>query len=55
MQKFIVELNYNAFITCEVYGENEGEALDKARDMAEEADIRQFVLNGENNAKVIYP
>ena len=46
-------MNYNASIIVEVMGNDEGEALDKARDMAEDADIRQFTLSGENESKIL--
>lgn len=54
MKKYTIEMNYNAFIVLDVFAEDEGQALDKARDMAEDADIRQFTIGAENNAKILY-
>ena len=53
MGKFVVQLNYNASIELSVDANDEGEALDKARDMAEDADIRQFTLCGENDSRIL--
>ena len=53
MQKYTIQMNYNASIVVEVYAENEGEALDKARDKAEDADIRQFTIGCENESKIL--
>lgn len=53
MNKYIIQLNYNASITVEVNANDEGEALDKARDKAEDADIRQFIIGSENESKII--
>ena len=44
MKKYTIQLNYNASIIEEVHADDEGEALDKARDLAEDADIRQFTI-----------
>jgi hypothetical protein len=41
-------MNYNASIVVEVLANDEGEALDKARDRAEDADIRQFTIGNES-------
>lgn len=53
MSKYTIQLNYLASYTCDVYADNEGEALDKARDMAEDADIKQFNIFGERNAEIL--
>lgn len=53
MTKYTVQMNYNASIIVEVFAENEGEALDKARDKAEDADIRQFTIGSENESKIL--
>lgn len=53
MHKYTIQMNYNASIVVEVMGENEGDALDKARDIAEDADIRQFTLGSENESKIL--
>ena len=44
-----VELNYNAQIVVVVEADNEGEAMGKAREIAEEADMDEFVLTTEND------
>jgi hypothetical protein len=51
--KYTIQLNYNASFIAEVLADNEGDALDKARDMAEDADIKQFVISNENESKII--
>lgn len=53
MRKYTIQMNYNASIVVEVYAEEEGEALDKARDKAEDADIRQFVIGSENESRIL--
>lgn len=53
MHKYTVQMNYNASIIAEVMAEDEGEALDKARDYAEDADIRQFTIGSENESKIL--
>jgi hypothetical protein len=46
-------MNYNASIVVEVLANDEGEALDKARDRAEDADIRQFTIGSEGESKIL--
>ncbi|MBR6517610.1 MAG: hypothetical protein IKT40_12335 [Bacilli bacterium] len=53
MRKFTIEMNYNASIIFDVEAEDEGQALDKARNLAEEADISDFTLTHENESRVI--
>ena len=53
MRKYTIQMNYNASIIVDVLAEDEGEALDKARDKAEDADIRQFVIGSENESKIL--
>lgn len=53
MHKYTIQMNYNASIIVEVIAKDEGEALDKARDMAEDADIREFTLGSENESKIL--
>lgn len=53
MNKYTIQMNYNASIIVEVLADNEGEALDKARDKAEDADIRQFTIGSENESRII--
>ncbi len=53
MKKYTIQLNYNASIVVEVNANDEGEALDKARDKAEDADIKQFTICGERESQII--
>ena len=53
MHKYAIQMNYNASIIVEVLANDEGEALDKARDKAEDADIRQFTIGNENESKIL--
>ena len=53
MRKYTIQMNYNASIIVEVLANDEGEALDKARDKAEDADIRQFTIGGENESRIL--
>ncbi len=54
MSRFTIEMSYIATITAVVEAENEGEALDKARDVAEEADINEFNIGEEREARVVH-
>ena len=51
--KFVVRMSYNATIDVPVDAADEGDALQKAREVAENADIKQFSLFNENNASVV--
>lgn len=53
MNNYTIQMNYNASIVVDVLAENEGEALDKARTIAEDADIRQFTIGSENPSKIL--
>jgi hypothetical protein len=53
MGHFTVEINYNASIIFDVEAKDEGEALDKARNLAEESDISDFTLTHENESRII--
>lgn len=53
MGKFKIQLNYNASYITEVDAKDEGEAYDKARNRAEEADIKEFVICGERESQVL--
>jgi hypothetical protein len=53
MSKYKIRLNYNASIVVDVDAKDEGEALDKARNKAEEADIKQFTICGEKESQII--
>lgn len=51
MAKYQVKLNYMASLTTVVEANDEGEAYDKARNIAEDADISQFVLGMERESE----
>ena len=53
--KYTIEFNYNASIVADVEGEfhDEGEALDKAREIAEDADINEFTIGEERESKIL--
>ena len=53
MHKYTIQMNYNASIVVEVEASDEGEALDMARDRAEDADIRQFTIGCENESRIL--
>ena len=50
---YTVELNYNASIQVTVEANDEGDALGKARDIAEDADMAEFSLANEREARII--
>jgi hypothetical protein len=53
MNKFKIQYNFNASIVVEVEAKDEGDALEKGRNIAEEADIKQFTLCGEREAQIL--
>lgn len=53
MAQYTIEINYKASITQTVEADNEGEALDKARNLAEEADMEDFVLVEELESQMV--
>lgn len=53
MARFKVQCNFNASIVVEVDAKDEGEALDMARNMAEEADVKEFVICGERESQIL--
>jgi hypothetical protein len=53
MGKYKIQYNYNASIIVEVDANDEGEALEKGRNIAEEADIKQFTICGEKESQII--
>jgi hypothetical protein len=53
MGKYTIQYNYNASIVVDVEANDEGEALEKGRNIAEEADIKQFTICGEREAQII--
>ena len=52
-RKYTIQLNYNASIIVEVTGNDEGEALEKARNYAEDADIREFTIGNERESQIL--
>lgn len=53
MEHYTIQLNYSASFVAEVDAEDEGQALDKAREMAESADIRQYNIFGERETQIL--
>ena len=53
MSIYTIELNYNARITKTIEAKDEGDALEKARTLAEEADMKEYTLTEELVSKVI--
>jgi len=57
MKKYTVQLNYNASIIVDVEVESspnaEGEAMEKARNIAEDADIREFTIGCERESQIL--
>lgn len=55
MQNYVIEFNYMASIRVSVNGEfaNEGEALAKAREQAEDADINEFNIGNELESRIL--
>jgi hypothetical protein len=56
-KKYTVQLNYKASIIVDVEVENspnaEGDALEKARNAAEDADIREFTIGNELESQIL--
>lgn len=55
MSRYTIRMNYNASIIVEVEAgaDEEGVALEKARMLAEDADIREFSICGEREAEIL--
>lgn len=53
--QYTIQFNYNASITVCVEGDfkDEGEALDRARNIVEDADINEFNIGEERESKII--
>lgn len=47
MGTYVIEMNYVARITQEVEAQDEGEALTKAQELSDVADIRDFTIVSE--------
>jgi len=56
-KKYTIKLNYNASIIVDVEVDEtpdaEGRALEKARDIAEDADIREFTIGAERESEIL--
>ena len=55
MARYTIRLNYIATFTTVVEGEfrNEGDALDAAREQAEDADMNEFVIGDEQQSQIL--
>ena len=55
MSKYTIKLNYVATFTTTVEGDfkNEGDALDAARNQAEDADMNEFVIGDEQVSQIL--
>lgn len=53
MKRYQIQLNYDASIIVDVEGEDEGVALDRARNIAEDADPRQFTICNERESRIL--
>lgn len=50
---YTIELNYNARIIKVVDAEDEGDALEKARQLAEDSDMNEFIITEEKESRII--
>lgn len=53
MGTYTIESKYAVTITHTVDANDEGEALDKARNLAEEADMNEFVISEELESQIL--
>ena len=53
MSRYVIAVNYDASYVAEVDAKDEGEALGKARAMAEEADVREFQIRNEKESCIL--
>lgn len=53
MASYTIELNYLTSITLEVEADNEGDALHRAREIAEEAPMSSFSIVEEENSRIL--
>lgn len=53
MAVYTIEFNYNARITKTIEASDEGDALEKARTLAEDADMKEFILTEELASRII--
>lgn len=50
---YTIELNFKARIAKTVEANDEGEALEKARTLAEDADMKEFTITEEMESRVL--
>lgn len=53
MAQYTIEINYRVTTTQVVEARDEGEALDKARDLADETDLSDMLIAEELESKVV--
>lgn len=53
MANYTIQLNYTASIVVEVEAKDEGDALGKAREIAEDADMEQYQLGEERESNIL--
>ena len=55
MSRYTIRLNFIATYTAVVEGDfrNEGDALDAAREQAEDADMNEFVIGDEQQSTIL--
>jgi hypothetical protein len=53
MARYTIELNYTARIVRTVEASDEGDALEKARNLAEDADMNEFTLCEEQTSNIL--
>ena len=53
MSKYKIQYSFNATIVVDVDGKDEGDALEKGRRIAEDADIKQFTICGERESQIL--
>lgn len=53
MKRYTIQCNYKAHIIVEVEGEDEGEALNKAREIAEDADNSEYTIGVEEEFAIL--
>lgn len=51
--RYTIQMNYDASIVCDVEGKDEGDALSKAREMAEDADNSDFTIEHEKESIIL--
>ena len=53
MRKYSIRINYTASIVCDVLADNEGEALGKAREIAENSEPSDFTFGSELESQIL--